>query len=563
MNSPTREQQEKKLDSKDWQHLTESATQAAHSAAQSPNTILSVRSSESADSSLSQSGPSRKGSSQQGSSSNAEGDGGNSGFGGFVSGFKAMISSMLPKPDPLVCALCEAAAHGDVRLVEGLIEQGADIEGKNENRDTPMHVAVQANQAAVVMALIEAGADPTAASGSPKLPPLFQAAAAGHIDLAAALIESGHVDPQQTDQNDVASYFYAVVKTGSVDGIKLLLANGAEANGSQHGGSRPVMAAIKRESAPLVRLLISHGASVKGSDNSGTSIMEAAVKTGSLDIVRPVLEAGGDVDTCCNSGLRVLTYSVVERNVPLALLLLNHGADGNRSTLSGQPLLITVIRDRQLHVRDKTELVRRLLQRGAKAKCTENGQPALRYALEQQGGLPEIVGLLLQHGADASGCRMGSGNTGETALAYAVRMGKADEVAMLLKYGVNANDQFKANSGAVVAAPPLVQAVARGDAGMVRLLREHGARLDETMLAFAKSVVQNAEIYDVVTAAPAGGESAAVETETAPATASSGRRQFEISMSVNFGRGNVPIGGGTRAASPPPAYEATASPVSR
>lgn len=474
------------------------------------------------------------------------------------------MSSVLPKPDPLVCALCEACARGDTRLVQGLLEQGANIDGKNENRDTPMHVAIQANQVAAAAVLVDAGADLVGALSSAKLPPLFQAAAACQMGMAQMLLDHG-CDPLAAPPYGGAPYFYDVVEAGSVDGARLLLEHGCDAECTNSSGRTALAAAVRGDSVPMVELLIAHNAKVRG-DSNGGSLLGA---TRNVEMVRVLLDAGADADARASSGSHVLTDAVVERNLPIAYLLLSRGARGDRSTSSGQPLLITAIRDRQLQVRDKTELVRRLLQRGAKATCKDGGAPALRYALEYQQqqqqqpgggggtGLPEIVALLLQHGAEANKCTMNS-KTGETALLYAVRTGKAVEAGHLLRHGANPNEGCDgkqsggSKNGGVVMLSPLVQAVVRRDGDMIRLLRSYGARLDETMLEFARAVVEQPQIYETITTTPVNGGGA-----SASGNHSRGRG-VSVQVEMSIGRGNGP-----RAASPPPAYEAVSTPAGK
>lgn len=573
---PNREHQEQRLETTDWQHLADVAAQAVQDATQSPNTIISVRS----DVTNTAEGSSLPGYTRTGSSATRQQGGENyvddeekGGFGSFVSSLKAMMSSVLPKPDPLVCALCEAAARGDTRLVQGLIDQGANIDGKNENRDTPMHVAIQANQIEVASLLMDAGVDLEAANSSSKLPPLFQAAAAGQIGMAKMFLEHG-CDPNQKLTYGTTPYFYEVVERGTVDGVRLLLEHGADVEETNATHSRPLAAAVKRGSVPMVELLLSHNAKVNGSVDYGSgTILGLATATKDVELVRLLLDAGADADAKTSSGAYVLVEAVVDRQLELAHLLLRHGARGDRKTLAGQPLLIAVIRDKQMAPADKTDLVRRLLQRGAKATAKDNGLPALRYALEPPpslppgsggggggggGGLPDVVALLLQHGAEANKCVMNSA-TGESALLYTIRTGKTVEMGLLLKHGANVNDagggSGSGEKSGAAAVPPLVQAVVRRDADMIRVLRSYGARLDDTMLEFAKAMVQQPEIYETVTA-----DLGPVGRPLRGGRGGGAGGRFEVSISMGS---NQSLPAARRASSPPPAYETVTTPTGK
>jgi ankyrin repeat protein len=75
-------------------------------------------------------------------------------------------------------------------VVALLINAGADANGRNERRVTPMHMAARYNQPACLRELAKAGADLNA-QDSKKETPLFRAANLGHVEAVEALLDLG------------------------------------------------------------------------------------------------------------------------------------------------------------------------------------------------------------------------------------------------------------------------------------------------------------------------------------------------------------------------------------
>ena len=60
-------------------------------------------------------------------------------------------------------ALCLAAKHGHVQIIEALITAGADINHRNDQGRTPLHYAARNRQVESTQALMRLGADPNVA----------------------------------------------------------------------------------------------------------------------------------------------------------------------------------------------------------------------------------------------------------------------------------------------------------------------------------------------------------------------------------------------------------------
>ena len=124
-------------------------------------------------------------------------------------------------------ALHWAAYKADVETAEILLYAGANVKATTRiNAMTPLILAAQTGSARMIETLIENGADPnlTISTGTT---PLMLAAAAGNPDAVNALIEAGaFVDAKENAQGQTALMFAASYNRD--DAIKVLMENGAD-----------------------------------------------------------------------------------------------------------------------------------------------------------------------------------------------------------------------------------------------------------------------------------------------------------------------------------------------
>jgi ankyrin repeat protein len=96
----------------------------------------------------------------------------------------------IPYPGYLGEELLETAEEGDVQEVRSLIEEGADVNARDEDDFTPLHVAAEYGHTDVAALLIEWGADVNAQDDM-GWTPLHKAAIWSRTEAAAVLLERG------------------------------------------------------------------------------------------------------------------------------------------------------------------------------------------------------------------------------------------------------------------------------------------------------------------------------------------------------------------------------------
>ncbi|WFD01480.1 putative ankyrin-repeat protein [Malassezia obtusa] len=116
-----------------------------------------------------------------------------------------------------------AASAGAARIVDWLLEHGADPNAGNSRKLTALHYASSRNRAEVARSLLEAGADVNAQDGALQRPingtpqpktrvnpadrlgntPLHLALESGHAQTAAILISEGEVDRNRPNKDGI------------------------------------------------------------------------------------------------------------------------------------------------------------------------------------------------------------------------------------------------------------------------------------------------------------------------------------------------------------------------
>ncbi|KAF5552059.1 ankyrin protein [Fusarium phyllophilum] len=403
--------------------------------------------------------------------------------------FKALTSGFR-KHDPLVSTLCQAAARGDEQQVSGLISQGANVNGRSGDGDTPLKCAIRYDQVGTSRLLLQAGAQ------SNDLPPLFKASSVGSLKIARMLIDSGESvhDKSKTGK----SYFVDVVAKGNLDGIKFLLENGAPVNARNERREEAIVQVVKTDNIEITRLLLAHGANASAKDVLGKDIIVHAVKKGNIELANILLDHGADPNAESAAKQTILYAAVQSGNADMVGLLLDKGANAKVLNVLGtsmleasigmkrfqivkklieggadvdgtdahqQPILIKVIRNPFLNNDEKVEVMKMLMANGASPETVDIifGLPAICHAVEMP-STPVVQALLSR--AVNTNVRMLSG---QTLLTYSIDVNRQNTVEALLAQGVDVNEVDGLNR------TPLKLALMRLDYNLTAKLMDYGA----------------------------------------------------------------------------------------
>ena len=167
-----------------------------------------------------------------------------------------------------------AACMGDLGRMKALVEQGADVNAKDEFGWTPLYWAASTGQTAAAEFLVAQGAD-VQAKTKDEATPLHQAASAGEVRLVELLISKGAgVNVQDTQGN---TPLHRAVGSGHKALVELLISKGAGVNVQDKGGITPLHRAVGGSGhKALVEFLIARGADANIRDNQGRTALNLA-----------------------------------------------------------------------------------------------------------------------------------------------------------------------------------------------------------------------------------------------------------------------------------------------
>jgi ankyrin repeat protein len=187
-------------------------------------------------------------------------------------------------------------------------------------------------------------------------------------------------------------------RTGDLDAVRRLLAEGVRLDAQDDDGRTPVMVAAVAEPAEAVRALVDAGADVDIRDNRFDNVLLHAGANGLLDIVRIANEAGADpaitnrfggislIPACERGHVETVRYLLAESDVDVDHV--------NRLGWTGLLEAIILSDGGPAH----QEIVRLLLDAGADPELADgDGMTPLAHARSK--GFEAIAGQLVAAGA--------------------------------------------------------------------------------------------------------------------------------------------------------------------
>jgi ankyrin repeat protein len=201
-----------------------------------------------------------------------------------------LLTSLGARPDTIF----EAINAGDFGRVITHLNKGADV-NQSDLFGTPLHRAASNGQVAIMVALIDAGADLEAIGEPEKAHPLHAAALSDRPDAVALLIERG----ASVDARDAAGRTPLMVACsfGSVQAAAALLADGANPRAIDKAWmDSPIHYAAYAGSVELLKLLVAYGADINARNgNNGATPAHYAARAGHPDVVAYLASAGADL----------------------------------------------------------------------------------------------------------------------------------------------------------------------------------------------------------------------------------------------------------------------------
>ncbi len=220
-----------------------------------------------------------------------------------------------------------AAMMGQIAAGELLLEHGADINGRNRDDNTALHLAVFLGRAEIVELLLKNGADVNARNDDGATPidilrvpwemtglltkPMGIALEQEQFEVGRAKIREmlsgdtklkGGTLPKVED-NSTDLWLSEVAFTGDLKAVKRALADGADPNAKDpQFGSTVLANASLMGHTKVVALLLENGAAVNAKSRDGGTALHAAAFLGRVETVKLLLEKGADISLRNNLG---------------------------------------------------------------------------------------------------------------------------------------------------------------------------------------------------------------------------------------------------------------------
>ncbi|XP_026155675.1 kinase D-interacting substrate of 220 kDa B isoform X3 [Mastacembelus armatus] len=341
--------------------------------------------------------------------------------------------------------------------IKAHLDKFRDVDSRSDNGQTPLMVAAEQGNLAIVQELIKRGANVNL-DDVDCWTALISAAKEGHIEVVRELLDN-NANLEHRDMGGWTALMWAAYK-GRTDVAEVLLEKGANPNITGQYSVYPIIWAAGRGHAEIVHLLLQHGAKVNCSDKYGTTPLIWAARKGHFDSVMHLLANGADVDHEGANSMTALIVAVKGGYTEVVKELLKRNPNVNMTDKDGNTAL--AIAAKEGHI----EIVQDLLDAETYVNIPDrSGETVLIGAV--RGGHVEIVRALLNKYADIDV----TGQDGKTALYWAVEKGNATMVRDILQCNPDTESCTKEGE------TPLIKATKMRNIEIVELLLDKGAKV--------------------------------------------------------------------------------------
>ena len=241
--------------------------------------------------------------------------------------------------------------------LQAMINGGADVYAKDNDGQTPLHLAVVLGKAKVIPILVKVGADVHAKDNSDNTP-LHNAVFVGNAEVIPVLIKAG-ADVHAKDNNGNTPLHMATTQ-GHAEIISILLQAKADVNAKNNEGVTPLQFATQENHAEVISVLVKMGADVNATNNNGGIPLHTAAVIGNAEVISVLVQAGADVHKRTNKGRTPLHFAAYSGHAKVISILVKAGADVNAKDNEGKTPLDWVTEEKHL------DAIRELEKAGAK-----------------------------------------------------------------------------------------------------------------------------------------------------------------------------------------------------
>ena len=223
-----------------------------------------------------------------------------------------------------------------------MIEEGADVNGKDEKGRTPAFYCVENGNLTILNNLDSAGkskVDPNAVDNS-GMSLLHCAVLKKQEGIITYLLKVRACTPRTQIEKSGASPLYDAARMGTYDMVKSLVNYGADPNVATKAGLTPLHQAAARGNLDMVKDLVQAGAEVNAVAENGRTPIFYAAERGKASTVNFLLEKKAEVNLADKNGITPLHCAAFSGNVALVKFLVSKKANFAATANDGTTVLI-------------------------------------------------------------------------------------------------------------------------------------------------------------------------------------------------------------------------------
>jgi ankyrin repeat protein len=255
----------------------------------------------------------------------------------------------------------------DPVFIDLLVRYEARVDERDALGETPLHRAAGERGSLVTAQMLLAAHADVQAQNAFGHTPLVLAVQSGNQAVLALLLDSVRGALSTRIGEAGLTLLHEACRIGAPAPVAALLASGADANALATNGSTPLLVAVFGGNAAVASTLLNGGASPNLASATGVAPLHVACSGGHLSCVELLLNSGADLSQRARLGHSPLHYAAWAGAASVVELLLCRGADAQARTVAGYTPLHEACR------KGRAEAAKLLVRAGSSLRAEARG----------------------------------------------------------------------------------------------------------------------------------------------------------------------------------------------
>ncbi|NGX58189.1 MAG: Phosphocholine transferase AnkX [Chlamydiae bacterium] len=216
--------------------------------------------------------------------------------------------------------LCTATGRGDKKMVEILLNAGADVDGRKDHESvTPLHIVAKSGHVSLVKQLLKAKAYINAKDSNGRTS-LMLASIEGHCQVVERLLKH----KAKTEKHDFSgkTALYLAVENGKLDVAQILLDHHADVEAPTRSGRTQFYFAAKYGDDTVMDYFISHGANINACDHFARPLICRAARHNEFLTLKNLCAKGAYINAKDDIGRTALFHAASQGHEEIVDFLL-------------------------------------------------------------------------------------------------------------------------------------------------------------------------------------------------------------------------------------------------